>query len=386
MEAFRRSWRHTVLVVDDHSSVREALGLILDNTYAVLYAEDGPSALALLAAQQVDVVLLDLGLREMDGFDVLIRIRSLSPSVPVIILTIRNTAADAVRALRLGARDYLTKPFDEETVHAKLEEALAVPTALTTWGRKESAKKAGRVLASPEDYIRPRCLVLAAHVGTAATLRLILDRYVPTNASTDCFLATQILGITSPDCIVIDYPAWAADGSSFVRVLRMRFASSQVALLRDGTEFSTSEMPQTNLGIIQCNRLNEVIRFVLRTAVLAGTMMAREPLSDHVIAALDYLRTHYGDPLNADGIAHAAAMSRSYLAQRFQDELGTSVGRFLMRLRVEAARLLLTERNPTLHEVAGLTGFGDPSHLSRVFKAQTGYRPGAYRRRFGLSQ
>src|SRR5262249_28583600 len=237
-------------------------------------------------------VLLDLGLREMDGFEVLTRMRSISPSVPVIILTVRNTAADAVRALRLGARDYLTKPFDEETVHAKLEGALAIPTAPIKWVRNDSDRSANKAVhprGSPETYIRPRCLVLAAHVGTAATLRIILDRYVPTNASTDCLLATKILGITPPDCIVIDYPAWAADGSIFVAVLRMRFASCRVARLRGETELSPSEISQTNLGIIQCNRLNEVIRFVLRTAVLAGAMLACEPLSDHVIAALDFL-------------------------------------------------------------------------------------------------
>src|SRR5262249_17236660 len=166
---------------------------------------------------------------------------------------------------------------------------LAIPTAPIKWERNDSdrsAKKAGHPRGSPETYIRPRCLVLAAHVGTAATLRIILDRYVPTNASTDCLLATKILAITPPDCIVIDYPAWAAGGSSFVRVLRMRFASSRVALLRDETEFSASEIPQTNLGIVHCNRLNEVIRFVQRTAALAGAMLACEPLSDPLIAAL----------------------------------------------------------------------------------------------------
>jgi CheY-like chemotaxis protein len=383
VEASHRAlWRRTVLVVDDHSSVREALGLILDDTYDVLYAEDGPPALRLLTAQRVDAVLLDLGLREMDGFEVLTRIRAISPRIPVIILTVRTTAADVVRALKLGAHDYLTKPFDDKIVQTKLTEALAPLDRKVVGGSSEDAS---RVPSSSGSYIRPRCLILAGHVGTAGMLRVILDRYVPTNASTDCVLATHVLGIAPPDCIVIDQSAWKADGSTFVRILRMRSATMRIALLADGVDITAAAITQTDLDVTKHNRLDTVIRYVLGTFVLTGTLLASEPLSNHVLAALDYLRMHYGDPLSADGIAQAAAMSRSYLAQRFRTELGMSVSRFVLTLRVEIARLLLIERKIKLDEVAALTGFGDPSHLSRAFRAQTGYRPGAYRRRFALS-
>src|SRR5262245_12779816 len=189
------SWRRTVLVVDDHSSVRETLGLILGDAYDVLFAEDGPPALALLTSRRVDAVLLDLGLRDMDGFEVLARMQSILPRLPVIILTVRSSAADVVRALKLGASDYLTKPLDEETVQSKLAEALSFLTPLAMEAGNEgktSIARARLMLTSPASYDRPRCLVVAGHVGTASVLRVIFDRYVPTNASMDCFFAAQV--------------------------------------------------------------------------------------------------------------------------------------------------------------------------------------------------
>src|SRR5262249_34948018 len=207
-----KSGRPVVLVVDDHPSIREALGLILEGTYDVLVAEGGAPALGLLTSGlRIDAVLLDLGLPRMDGFEVLARMRSIAPSVPVIIVTVKNTAADAVRALKLGARDYVTKPFDEESVLMKLADALAVPlsASMRSSGPGGGSGATDRVeRAGLDSYLRPRCLVVAKHIGTAGMLRLILDRYVPTNAAADCLHAARLLGVDLPDCLVVDQSAW----------------------------------------------------------------------------------------------------------------------------------------------------------------------------------
>jgi DNA-binding response OmpR family regulator len=107
-------------------SVREALSEILEETYDIVGAGDGPSALAALGVRLVDAVLLDLGLPGMNGFEVLARMRLIAPSVPVVIVTVKDRAADAVRAFKLGARDYVTKPFDEDLILTTLAQALTV--------------------------------------------------------------------------------------------------------------------------------------------------------------------------------------------------------------------------------------------------------------------
>jgi two-component system KDP operon response regulator KdpE len=104
-----------VLIVDDEPQIRRALSLNSLNLgvrkYDVLEAATGTDALAIAAAEHPDVVLLDLGLPDMDGRMVLEVLRRRS-SVAVIVLTVRDDERSRIDALEAGADDYVTKPFD----------------------------------------------------------------------------------------------------------------------------------------------------------------------------------------------------------------------------------------------------------------------------------
>ena len=99
------------LVVDDEQQIRRFLraGLELDG-FAVEEAESGQGALRLATLKPPDLVILDLGLPDMDGGDVLERLRTWS-SVPLIVLSVRSNEAEKVRLLERGADDYVVKPF-----------------------------------------------------------------------------------------------------------------------------------------------------------------------------------------------------------------------------------------------------------------------------------
>jgi two-component system, OmpR family, KDP operon response regulator KdpE len=100
-----------ILVVDDEPAIRRFLKTALAETeFAVSLAESGHSGLAAVVATKPDVVLLDLGLPDLDGVEVIKRIRQWS-QVPIIVLSVREREDDKVRALDAGADDYLTKPF-----------------------------------------------------------------------------------------------------------------------------------------------------------------------------------------------------------------------------------------------------------------------------------
>ncbi len=104
---------HQVLIVDDEKTLRHFLRLNLqEQGYEVSEAADGQIALKLIEQHRFDVVLLDLRLTDMDGLEILRRLRQLAPTTSVIILTAYATLDSAVEALRQGAHDYLTKPFD----------------------------------------------------------------------------------------------------------------------------------------------------------------------------------------------------------------------------------------------------------------------------------
>jgi DNA-binding NtrC family response regulator len=116
--------RPVVLVVDDDLGLRESFQLILEDEYEVLEAADGPTALNLLRTNQVDLVLLDIRLPEMDGIEVLERIKTIDEGVEVILVTAVKTVRTAVAAMKLGAFDYLTKPFEEDELLALVRRAL----------------------------------------------------------------------------------------------------------------------------------------------------------------------------------------------------------------------------------------------------------------------
>ena len=111
---------HTALVIDDERPIRRLLRLLLEaQGYQVCEAETGNLGLQQAASRRPDVILLDLGLPDMDGLTVLKRLREWTRT-PVLILTIRDSEADKVAALDNGADDYLTKPFGAEELLARL--------------------------------------------------------------------------------------------------------------------------------------------------------------------------------------------------------------------------------------------------------------------------
>src|SRR3989440_10688864 len=116
--------RPVVLVVDDDHGVRESFRLILQGRYEVLEAADGRQALERLRASPVDLVLLDIRLPEMDGIEVLERMKAVDDGVEVILVTAVKTVRIAVDAMKLGAFDYLTKPFDEDELLSLIRRAL----------------------------------------------------------------------------------------------------------------------------------------------------------------------------------------------------------------------------------------------------------------------
>jgi two-component system KDP operon response regulator KdpE len=113
-----------VLVVDDDPQMLRAVSNALKaRSYAVLTAEDGESALDVLAEEQVDLVLLDLGLPDLDGHHVIERLRTWTET-PVIVLSVRDAQDEKVAALDAGADDYMTKPFGTKELLARMRAVL----------------------------------------------------------------------------------------------------------------------------------------------------------------------------------------------------------------------------------------------------------------------
>jgi two-component system KDP operon response regulator KdpE len=174
-----------VLIVDDEPQIRRFLRTSLSaHGYQVLEASGGQEALVRLATEPPDVVLLDLGLPDLDGLDVTHRIREWS-QVPIIVLSVRGQEGDKIAALDGGADDYVTKPFGLGELLARLRAALRhrlqsqvdAPVFQSGGLRVDLARRVvtvdgGEVKLTPKEYELLRVLVI--HAGKVLTHQHLL--------------------------------------------------------------------------------------------------------------------------------------------------------------------------------------------------------------------
>lgn len=174
----------SVLVVDDERQIRRFLKISLEaNGYQVHEAVTGREALEQAALLRPDLLILDLGLPDMDGFAVLRHLREWT-ATPVIVLSVRDADRDKIAALDAGADDYLTKPFSVEELMARLRVAQrhampAQPSPVFTNGdlqvdltRRLVTVRGNLVKLTPTEYALLRLLV--QHAGRVLTHRQIL--------------------------------------------------------------------------------------------------------------------------------------------------------------------------------------------------------------------
>ena len=134
-----------LLLVEDDSALGEGIRVALKpEGYTVDWVQDGRSALHALTHERFDLAILDLGLPDMDGLDVLRRLRERQQAVPVLVLTARDATGDRIQGLDAGADDYLIKPFEVGELTARLRALLR-----RSFGRPQPVLEHGGVRLDP---------------------------------------------------------------------------------------------------------------------------------------------------------------------------------------------------------------------------------------------
>ncbi|OGP94569.1 MAG: hypothetical protein A2Z19_08105 [Deltaproteobacteria bacterium RBG_16_54_18] len=207
-----------ILVVDDEPSMRTTLSILLKrNGYRVSLAASGVEALHLLAQGAYDMVLTDLKMEGMDGIELLRRIKEAAPRVEVLIFTAYGTIASAVEAMRLGAYDYIGKPFEEDELLLKVARALehkalkqevqTLRAALQGQGQICAASREMQGVLTRVDHVAPTdaTVLIEGESGTGKELvaRAIHERslrntapFIPINCSTfpETLLESELFG------------------------------------------------------------------------------------------------------------------------------------------------------------------------------------------------
>jgi two-component system KDP operon response regulator KdpE len=175
-----------VLVVDDEPAIRRFLRTSLTaQGYLVTEAEDGTAALEDLRRGPIDILVLDLGLPDINGLDIIERVRGQGSTVPIIVLSSRTDETGKVKALDLGADDYVTKPFGIDELLARIRAALRhrlqqegerpvfrCGELMVDLVRRIVTERGVEVKLSPREYDLLRLFV--AHAGKVLTHRFIL--------------------------------------------------------------------------------------------------------------------------------------------------------------------------------------------------------------------
>jgi two-component system, OmpR family, KDP operon response regulator KdpE len=175
-----------VLVVDDEPAIRRFLRTSLTaQGYLVTEAENGTAALENLRRRPIDILVLDLGLPDINGLDIIERVRGQGSTVPIIVLSSRTDETGKVKALDLGADDYVTKPFGIDELLARIRAALRhrlqeegerpvfrCGELMVDLVRRIVTQRGVEVKLSPREYDLLRLFV--AHAGKVLTHRFIL--------------------------------------------------------------------------------------------------------------------------------------------------------------------------------------------------------------------
>lgn len=200
-----------VLVIEDDKSIRNFFRTVLEaNNYDVLIATTGAEGYSMVTSQCPDVVILDLGLPDMDGMTILKNVRQWS-SMPVLVVSARTHEKDKVAALDAGADDYITKPFGTSELLARVRTAIrhARATVLTTEGMQTGRFRAGDLLI---DYDKHR-----VYVG---------DRDV--NLTQNEYKIVSLLGKYAGKVLTYDFiikEIWGPNMQNDNRILRVNMAN-----------------------------------------------------------------------------------------------------------------------------------------------------------------
>jgi DNA-binding response OmpR family regulator len=293
------------LAVDDDPRVLGVYQAILETRYDVLTAPDGRAALDILQHRTVDVVLLDMLMPGLSGLGVLAALKRLGIETNVVMASAVNDSVTALEALRLGACDYLTKPFNvaelQQVLHRLTQHQAAVEPP------------AGRSRALPH------ALIISADPGFRASLAVALRTRGRVDAVDDAVAALAVLARTRPDVVVVTEDAEAA-------AIRARSAGAPVVM----TDARRPDFDALLRAIVEI--------FAVRHADVRG-------FAGPVPRVLAHVCERHGRT-TVEAIAAALGLSSGRLASVFADQMEMTVTEYVTHVRIEATRPRLSKMSP----------------------------------------
>ena len=229
-----------ILIVEDDAALQEAIDDALTNQgYSTMLAENGAKALKLLEKHQARLVLSDVQMAEMDGFQLLAELKNKFPSLPVLLMTAFGTVDKAVKAIQSGAADYMTKPFEINQLVKKVEQTIAPEnTGFGSISSKDSCMQS--IVAMAGRVAKSEATVLVQ--GESGTGKEILARFIHKNSgrSKKPFIAINCAAIPENmlEAMLFGYEKGAFTGASQASPGKFEQAQGGTLLLDEVSEMN----------------------------------------------------------------------------------------------------------------------------------------------------
>ena len=277
--------RYKVLIVDDALDNIKILIDLLRNDYDTFFSKSGKKALQLVKTVRPDIILLDVVMPEMDGYEVCSRLKKdkLSADIPVIFISARNQVGDETMGLDLGAVDYIAKPISPPILKARIRNHLKLSNAMTELKRLYSmALDASPLTGLPgnNSIARRIKLALANHEKICViytdldNFKAYNDKYGFAKGDDVILFNSTVLQESLIECGVIEYFIGHIGGDDFVVTLPMDQVDrvTQTIIERFDREIPTfyTEMDRQRQSIVALNRQGEKQIFPLITISMAG--------------------------------------------------------------------------------------------------------------------
>ncbi|MFD0712056.1 helix-turn-helix domain-containing protein [Paenibacillus sp. GCM10027626] len=350
---------YRMMIVDDEHMIHLSLRKLVESSGLQITiaaeAEDGAEALQLLEETRPDIVVTDIRMPELDGLSFIEAALERKKGTRFIILSGYNNFEYARQAIKFGVADFLLKPVDPDQFLQALQQLY-----------NELQQRDSRFSRHNEWMVSLQAIVkeLAASIWAANA----------TEASALAAQACQLYKTSRPD--ELSFAQFTHNVAGLIaQELQERNFTLAAHPYRDYSSWPNHEE--------EC--VQALNAFIVRAAEeVRGTRNLGSRAN--ILKAVRYLEEHYAEEeLSLTDVAQSLGMSDAYFSRSFKEEMNINFVKYLIRLRMDKAKELLTASSSPTAEVAYRVGFSDYPHFSKTFKKHFGLTPSEYRKQLGSS-
>lgn len=378
-----------VLLVDDEFNVRDVIRYFGQwdrlGVTDILEAGNGEEAQAMIEKERPEIIFADIKMPKMNGIQLLEWLNETSYPGKVIIVSGYDDYAYMRKAIQCSSFDYLLKPIEPDALNTALE------GAIQAWRADEAKRQRDADFSAQERWLQGNRSVTAASEGK------------PFNWEE---LAVSLPKADTFDLTLLNFYQ-SYNANDYIKPL-----SDELVLREWGNAFVLQTDPHVGVVISKCGQLPAIEKWIINHMDVPIRLVSGEPISSmkelpdsfesakkalfsqnfktlHRLSESDdarrwndiveYLMEHYTDELCLDTLAGRFFLSREHISRSFKQEMGMNISNYLIQLRIEHAKRLLSQTEEKMYAIAVKVGYQNEKYFSKLFKRVVGMTPAQYR-------